>query len=166
MKTNQKISISGETEGKSLSIAGGCYRIVVSGKETNGEYAVIEMLVPPGGGPGPHAHPEIHETFYVVEGELEFMTEQGKQLARKGAFVSIPLGGGVHGFKNKTDQVACLLCTVMPAGLEDFFEEVGKPVEAGVFLPIVLPTEEQITKLKAIGEKYGQVFYPPDFLDK
>ncbi len=166
MNSNRQITISGETEGKSLSIAGGCYRIVVSGKETNGEYAVIEMLVPPGGGPGPHAHPEIHETFYVVDGEVEFMTETGKYVAGKGAFVSIPLGGGAHGFKNKTNEVACLICTVMPAGLDEFFEEIGKPIEAGVFLPLVPPTEEQISKLKTIGERYGQIFYPPNFLDR
>lgn len=165
MKSNTPIKITGTNQGESLSIAGGCYRIIVSGKQTNDEYAVIEMLVPPGGGPGPHAHPEIHETFYVAEGEVEFMTENGKHVAGAGAFVSIPLGGGAHGFKNKTDKIARLLCTVMPAGLDSFFEEIGQPVEAGTFLPPKPLSEEGLQKLKAIGEKYGQTFYPPDFLD-
>ena len=165
MKSSTPITITDPQQGQSLSIAGGCYRIIVSGKQTNDEYAVIEMLVPPGGGPGPHAHPEIHETFYVAEGEVEFMTESGRHTAGEGAFVSVPLGGGAHGFKNKTDKIARLLCTVVPAGLDSFFEEVGRPVEAGTFLPPVPLTEEGLQKLKAIGEKYGQVFYPPGFLD-
>ncbi|WP_431242248.1 hypothetical protein ACQ9BO_20470 [Flavobacterium sp. P21] len=52
-----------ETQGHKLNIAGGNYRIVISGKETNGEYAVIEMSVPPGAGPNPHAHADFTETF-------------------------------------------------------------------------------------------------------
>ncbi len=159
------ISIINNEQGQSFSIAGGSYRILVSGEQTGGNYAVIEMMVPPGGGPGPHAHPKIQETFYVVDGEVEFKTGEGKQLAQKGSFVNIPLGGGAHGFKNKTDEVACLLCTVVPAGLDSFFAEIGKPIEAGTFLPQTPLTDEQVTKLKEIGEKYGQIFYPPNFLD-
>ena len=159
------ITIADPKQGQSLSIAGGCYTVHLSGKQTDGKYAIIEMLVPPGGGPGPHAHPEINETFYIAEGEVEFMTEAGKQVAGKGAFVNVPLGGGAHGFKNKTDKIARLLCTVVPAGLDSFFEEIGKPVEPGTILPPVPLTEEGLQKLKAIGERYGQVFYPPNFLD-
>jgi hypothetical protein len=44
-------------EGQGLSVAGNTYRVIISGKQTSGSFAVIDMLVPPGGGPGPHAHP-------------------------------------------------------------------------------------------------------------
>ncbi len=165
MSEKNSISILDATEGQSFSIAGGSYRILISGEQTDGSYAVIEMLVPPGGGPNPHAHAEIQETFYVVEGEVEFKTEEGTNLAGKGSFVNIPLGGEVHCFKNKSDQVVKLLCTVVPAGLDSFFQEIGAPVEAGMFLPAMSPTEKEVSRIKAIGEKYGQVFYPPDFLD-
>ncbi len=57
---------------KKLSIAGGSYRIVLSGAQTNGEFAIIEMTVPPGAGANPHAHPNIVETFMVLEGEVTF----------------------------------------------------------------------------------------------
>ncbi len=55
-------------QGKNLSVVGDTYHIILSGEQTNGNYAVIDMLVPPGGGPGPHAHKDIQEMFYVVEG--------------------------------------------------------------------------------------------------
>jgi hypothetical protein len=83
---------------------------------------VIDMLVPPGGGPGPHA------------------------------------------FKNMTDKIAHLLCTVVPAGLDSFFQEIGQPLESDKFLSTAAPTAEALDKLKALGEKYGQEFYPPDYL--
>jgi mannose-6-phosphate isomerase-like protein (cupin superfamily) len=30
-------------------------------------------MVPPGGGPAPHVHERTGETFYVINGELEFL---------------------------------------------------------------------------------------------
>ena len=161
---DNNIPIIDEGQRQRLSIAGSSYRIIVSGEETNGNYAVIDMLVPPGSGPNPHAHAGFQEMFYVVDGEVEFKMEGRKHLAKKGTLVNIPLGGVVHCFKNTSDQVAHLLCTVVPAGLDTFFREVGKPIEDDVDLPTPFSKEEMML-MKAIGEKYGQVFYAPDFLD-
>ena len=140
----------GSNEGQLLAIAGGQYRILVSGEETDGRYAVIEMNVPPGGGPLPHAHPEIDEMFYVAEGSVTFKMEDGHFNATRGAFIHIPLGGAVHAFKNESDQQATLVCTVIPAGLDSMFKElsVAGPGQA-----------------PAIAAKYRQTVYPPDYLD-
>ena len=151
-------------QGQSLSVVGDTYRILISGEQTDNNYAVIDMLIPPGGGPGPHAHKHIQEMFYVVEGEIDFKMEEGSYTAKAGSFVNIPLGGAVHSFKNTSDNVAHMLCTVVPAGLESFFQEIGKSVESGKFLPPAVPTREEIEKIKSIAEKYGQELYPPDFL--
>ena len=164
MTTDKNITTIDNGQGQSLSVVGDSYRILISGKQTSGNYAVIDMLVPPGGGPGPHAHKDIQEMFYVVEGEIEFKMEGGKYNAKKGSFVNIPLGGKVHCFKNTTHKIAHLLCTVVPAGLDDFFQEIGKPIETGTFLPPPILNIEELNKLKSIAEKYGQRLYPPDFL--
>ena len=42
--------------GESLSVVGDTYRVLLSGAQTGGAFTVIEMWIPPGGGPGPHAH--------------------------------------------------------------------------------------------------------------
>jgi quercetin dioxygenase-like cupin family protein len=154
-----------ENQGKHLSIVGDTYRIVISGKQTEGAYAVIDMLVPPGGGPGPHAHANIQEMFYMVEGEVDFKTEAGKYTARQGAFVNIPKGGEVHCFKNNSNKTAHMLCTVIPAGLDAFFEEVGTPVEAGTFLPPPVWSEDELKRIMQLAEKSGQKLYPPNYLD-
>jgi quercetin dioxygenase-like cupin family protein len=163
---NNTVTITEPTEGMSLSVAGNTYRTLISGSQTGGAYAVIDMLVPPGGGPGPHAHPAIQEAFYVMEGEVEFTTELQKYTAKKGTYINIPLDGPVHFFKNKSAGMARLTCIVTPAGLEDFFAEVGRPVANGEFLPPPPPpTPEIMEKMKAIAEKYGQKLYPPNYLD-
>lgn len=159
------IQIISNDQGETLGIAGGNYRIVVSGDQNNNAYAVIEMLVPPGGGPLPHSHPEIQEMFYLVEGELEFKTEQGKSIVKKGGFVNIPFKGGIHCFKNISDQYARMLCTVVPAGLEQVFREAGTAVRPGEFLPVAPPTPERIAFLKEIDKRYGMTTYPPDYLE-
>lgn len=153
-----------ENEGQMLSVVGDTYRIVISGKQTGGAYAVIDMLVPPGGGPGPHAHAEMQESFYVIEGEIEFKTEGGIYKAQKDAFVNIPKGGEVHCFRNVSNTTAHMLCTVIPSGLDAFFEEIGTPVTAGTFLPPPVLTEDDLARLKSIAEKYGQKLYSPDYL--
>ena len=128
-----------------------------------GGVATIDMLIPSSGGPGPHEHAQIEESFYVIDGEIEVKSEFGENIATKGAFVNISKGGIVHEFKNQTDKVAHLLCIVVPAGLETFFEEVGKPVSYGEFLPPPQMDPESAKQLQVIAEKHGQKVYPPDY---
>jgi len=155
----------GANDGESLSVVGDTYRILVGARDTQGAFSTIDMLIPPGGGPGPHAHPDIEESFYVIEGEIEFKSEAGPYTAKKGDFVNIPKGGLIHSFKNKTEEVAHMLCIVVPSGLDAFFEEIGKPVENGAFLPHPEMNPDYAQKLKETAEKYGQQLYPPDQLD-
>ena len=153
-----------DTDGLTLSVVGDTYRVVVSGEQTGGAFAVIDMLVPPQGGPGPHAHAGMQESFYVVDGEVVVKTKHQSYTARKGSFVTIPLGGVVHEFKNITATTAHLLCTVIPAGLEAFFKEIGQPVPAGTFLPPPPMGPEELQRLTRIAEKHGQKLFPPDYL--
>lgn len=128
----------------------------MTGDQTGNAFAVIDMLIPPNGGPGPHSHAAFQESFYVIEGEIEVKTESQIYTATKDAFVSIPLGGVVHQFKNRTDKTAHMLCVVVPAGLEKFFEEIGKPVQAGTFLPPPPPiSPEEQQKMQKTAEKHG-----------
>lgn len=152
-------------EGTIISMAGNTYRMLVTGAETGGAFAVMDFLIPPGGGPGPHAHPDFQESFYVVEGEIEFKSEAGTYVAKKGAFVTIPKGGIVHQFKNKTDKPAQMTCTVVPAGLEAFFMEVGKPVVNGIASPSAPMDAETMKTIEALTKKYKQQIFPPDYLD-
>ena len=152
-------------QGHTVSIMGGNYRIIIGSSQTDGAFAIIEMTVPPGSGPGPHAHAAFQENFYVLEGEVEVKTKEATYTATKGAFVSIPLGRLVHCFKNTSTETAKLLCIVVPAGLDQFFEEIGKPVKPGEFLPPPTMDAEALKRMEDVSAKYGQVLYPPNYLD-
>ena len=143
------VSIITKNDGSILSIAKGRYRIIVSGKDTAGEYAIIEMNVPPGGGPGPHAHKDIEEVFYVAAGEVDFRSESGVVKATAGDTVRIPRGGAIHAFRNNALSEAKLICTVYPAGLEVMFGEVS---------------EADPSTAKSIAEKFGNQLFPEDAL--
>jgi mannose-6-phosphate isomerase-like protein (cupin superfamily) len=162
----RKLLVANPQQGQHVSVLGGTYRIVVSGSDTGGDFAVIEMLVPPGGGPGPHKHPAFHESFQVLEGEVTVRYETETVVAKAGDYVNIPKGGGVHQFKNMGGTMARLWCTIAPAGEEAMFLEIGQPVSPGAFLPAPEMTPQEQQRTKAITEKYGQTLYPPDYFDR
>ncbi len=165
MRPNTAFTLDAD-QGQTLSVVGDTYRLVLTGDQTGGAVATIDMLIPPGGGPGPHAHKDIEESFFVIDGEIVVRTETQKYTAGKGALVSIPKGGAIHSFKNESDKVAHILCTVTPSGLEKMFEEMGRPVEEGQFLPPPEMTPDAQQKMEALAKKYGQELFPPDYLDK
>ena len=101
---------------------GDVYRFLVTGAETGGAYFAMEAIVPPGGGPPPHIHTNEDETFYVVEGRAEFLLGDELVVAGAGDFVSVPRGT-VHRFHNASQELARLILTFTPAGIEDFFRE-------------------------------------------
>jgi hypothetical protein len=59
-----------------IGLVGDTYTITVTGEQTNGRFCVVDMHIPPGGGPPPHRH-DFEETFILLEGEME-ATFRGK----------------------------------------------------------------------------------------
>jgi len=53
-----------------VAVVGDVYRFLATGEDTNGKYALLEAIVPPGGGPPPHVHSREEEGFYILEGEI------------------------------------------------------------------------------------------------
>ncbi|NVO86327.1 cupin domain-containing protein [Hymenobacter terrestris] len=160
------IHVTAPQAGPEVSLVGDTYRILVSGEQTGGAYALIDMLVPPGGGPGPHAHAGFQEAFHVLEGEVVFRSETQTYTAQKGAVVDIPTGGAIHSFTNESNALAHLLCLVVPAGLDRFFLEIGQLVQNGALLSRPELKPEDLARLQKIGEAYGQEFFPPDYLSQ
>ena len=111
-----------------ISVAGGTYTILVTGEQTGGRYSLIDMLIPPGGGPPPHRH-DFEEMFTILDGEIELTFRGEAQRASTGSTVNIP-ANAPHSFKNKSDQSVRLLCMCTPAGQEEFFMAVGDPVDS------------------------------------
>ena len=116
-----------------VAVAGGAYTILLSGAQTGGRYSLIDMLVPPGGGPPPHRH-DFEEMFSVLDGEIELTFRCTTQRAGAGTVVNIP-ANAPHAFRNVSDRPAHLLCLCTPPGQEDFFLAVGDPLESRTAAP-------------------------------
>ena len=122
---------------------------------------VIDMHVPPCGGPGPHRH-DFEEMFTLLEGEIEVTFRGEKQVVRAGETVNIP-ANAPHFFQNVSEQPVRLLCMCSPAGQEEFFMKVGVPVASRTTLPPKLDEAGQaafIEKAKALAPKYRTELLP------
>lgn len=125
-------------EGRRIGVVGDVYRFLATGEETDGNYATFEAIVPPGSGPPPHIHSREAESFLILEGEMTFQLDEERIVAGAGTFLNMPVGS-LHGFKNESNQTARMLISVVPAGLENMFFEVGQPLAEGEAAPP--PTE-------------------------
>jgi len=138
-----------------IGLVGDTYTITVSGDETNGRFCVIDMHIPPGGGPAPHRH-DFEETFILLEGEIE-ATFRGKQaLVRAGDTINIP-ANAPHQFHNSSSKAVRLLCICSPAGQEKFFLEVGVRVSTRTTSPPKLDDKQMAAffeKAKGLAPKY------------
>lgn len=139
--------------GRTVAVVGDVYRFLATGEDTNGEYALWEAIVPPGGGPPPHVHSREEEGFYVLEGEVTFTANGERAVAKAGTFANMPVGTP-HSFKNESDRPARMLISVAPAGLEEMFFEVGVPLAEGATTALP-PTRGEIERLLAAAPKYG-----------
>jgi len=138
-----------------IGIVGDTYTITVSGDQTNGRFCVIDMHIPPGGGPPPHRH-DFEETFIVLQGEMEVTFRGKKSIARSGDTINVP-ANAPHQFHNSGSQDVRLLCICSPAGLDTFFQQLGVPVATRTTAPPQLDKEEQrrfLEKAKALAPQY------------
>lgn len=145
-----------------IGMVGDTYTILLSGKETAGRYCLIDMHVPPGGGPGPHRH-DFEEMFTVLEGEIEVTFRGEKSVLRAGETANVP-ANSPHEFHNVSSQAARLLCLCSPAGQEEFFMAVGVPVATRTSAP-PKPSEADMAAFKAKAEalalQYKTELLPP-----
>jgi mannose-6-phosphate isomerase-like protein (cupin superfamily) len=117
-----------------------------------GNLCVAEAASPPGGFVPPHRHLAMHECFYVIEGEYEFLIEGKPQRAVPGTFIHIPPGTS-HGFRNAGTTPARMADLHTPGGFERFFQECGTPCRDPERPPEPEAMDQQT--LKAIFEKHG-----------
>jgi quercetin dioxygenase-like cupin family protein len=90
------------------------------------ELALIEFGLEPGfEGPDPHTHDDHIDSFYVLDGEVEFVVEDEVLRLGAGSFVAAPLGV-VHTFGNPGQNRARLLNIHAPSrGFHDWLRSVS-----------------------------------------
>jgi quercetin dioxygenase-like cupin family protein len=138
-----------------IGLVGDTYTITVAGEDTNDQFCVIDMHVPPGGGPGPHRH-DFEETFILLDGEVEVTFRGKKSTLHAGDTINIP-SNAPHQFQNASSESVRMICICSPAGNDRFFLEVGVPVATRTSPPPRLDEQQMaefLERAKAIAPKY------------
>jgi quercetin dioxygenase-like cupin family protein len=145
-----------------LGLVGDTYTILVGGSDTNGRYTLIDMHVPPGGGPPPHRH-DFEEMFTVLDGEVEVTFRDESIIARAGEMINVP-ANAPHGFRNAGKGPSRLLCLCAPAGQDEFFTLAGQPVATRTASPPPLDPTAQAAftaRVRSLAPQYRTELLPP-----
>lgn len=138
-----------------LDVFGSLVTFQVRSAETDGAYAVVETVVPPG-----RAKIQMHthaapETFQVLDGEFEFhAVRDGKTSvfrATAGDIVHIP-PHVPHGLRNVSKSASSIQTTIAPGSMEGYFLELGMPTASTQPTHPVAPDKKL---LDAVGQRYG-----------
>ena len=85
---------------------------------------IAEYELEPGSKPGtPHYHARHSDTFYVLDGELEFVIEGRTVRAKAGAVLAAPRGA-IHAFPVAIGRRARFLNLHTPGGFERYIREL------------------------------------------
>jgi quercetin dioxygenase-like cupin family protein len=145
-----------------IGLVGDTYTILVAGQDTAGKYTLIDMHVPPGGGPPPHRH-DFEEMFTVLDGEVR-ATFRGETITvQAGETINVP-ANAPHSFTNASETPSRLLCLCAPAGQEEFFVLVGQQVATRTEAPPPLSDEQQqafIAKSQRLAPEFKTDLLPP-----
>jgi quercetin dioxygenase-like cupin family protein len=133
--------------GTSLQVLGDQVLVKLTSQDTNGQFALTEQWNAPGTGIPTHLHLREDETFFVLEGRVEFVVGQTTTTVEPGGLAYAPRGLA-HSFRVVSDTPARMLIQVSPAGLENMFQELSQ-------LPAGPPDMGQVT---AICGRYGVSF--------
>jgi quercetin dioxygenase-like cupin family protein/ketosteroid isomerase-like protein len=114
-----------------------------TGQTTNGAFGLVENLMPPGFASPYHTHHLEDEAFYVLEGEMAFVSDGDWTIAGPGTYVFGPRNIP-HGFKVLGDAPARMLLLCAPGGFDQFVVEMSEPT----------PAPPDMAKLMAVAGKY------------
>jgi mannose-6-phosphate isomerase-like protein (cupin superfamily) len=113
-----------EGEGDSVSLRGTEVTFKVKSDQAEGA-SCTEWLAAPGFDTGLHVHERLEETWYVLDGELEFRVGDETFSAASGACVFVPARVS-HAFANRSQAPAKFLLMLSPPTHDRYFVELAE----------------------------------------
>lgn len=135
------------------------FSFLATGRDTGNSYALLHCFFRKGFTPPPHFHQFEDESFYMLEGAIDFQAGEKKFRAGPGELAVLPKGIPHH-FELVTDTAKALLL-ITPAGFETLFKEFGVPAQTLDLPPVPsnLP-KELFQKIHQRCEELGNVWMP------
>jgi quercetin dioxygenase-like cupin family protein len=120
--------------------------ILSSNTETK-DYELFLQEGPEGSGPPPHYH-DWDESFYVLEGNIDFGYNDQTLVARQGTLVHLP-AGTVHWFRFAKGGGKMLSVTGKNSNASTFFTQLAREIPSG---------KPELDKLIKVAQKNGVDF--------
>ena len=107
--------------------SGGTVHYLATGESTGGGFGLYRWeMAAAQGGPQPHFHRSISESFYVLSGTISLFDGARWIDGTPGDFLFVP-EGGIHAFRNESGAPASMLILFAPgAPREDYFETTSR----------------------------------------
>lgn len=131
---------------------GAVITIVADGEATDGALTVTEIDAPPGYENNLHTHPP-NELFYVVSGEMTLYVSGESYRLTPGMTGFVP-ANSPHGFHVVGPTPLHVLAIFAPAGMADFFRDVGTPVDSRELPEYHGPTQDDLGRMTTTSPKY------------
>jgi quercetin dioxygenase-like cupin family protein len=144
---------------RSVWYSGQLITFLAAAEDTQGRFALIEVVARRGSVPPPHIHHREEETFYVLEGEMTFSVGGQTIKATPGTVVYLPRDVA-HSFVIDSEQVRALIL-LTPAGFERFFKEFSVPAPAMALPPQIEVPYSDIQRMLEISPRYGLEYVLP-----
>lgn len=146
---------------ETFDVLGPRVRFLISPSDTDPDYCIMHGTIPAGVSIPIHSHPD-HESFYIISGVVQALSEEENNLKWKemkaGDFVYIP-GNMKHAWKNIASKpVEGLITTTKSIG--KFFREIGRPVQPSATLS--QPTREDLHHFAEVAAKYKHWLGSPE----
>jgi len=147
---NLNIFALGKNEGEAFWFLNHLALVKASAEQTANAFGLVEFYAAVGDGSPYHVHRAEDETFYVLEGELEFFSGERRMIGGAGSLVFLPRDIP-HGFRVVGASAARFFVLCTPGGFEGFVMELGQPAES---LTLPVPSPPDMEKLGALAAKY------------
>jgi quercetin dioxygenase-like cupin family protein len=144
-------------EGDAFWVLGGLYEVKVSSDETDDAMVVMEMTIPPGGGPPLHTH-QGAETVYVLDGTVRCHIGDDVVDGEPGSIFRIP--AGVWERLEPVGIARVLILYTPGGGMDQFFAEAGEraPIRE---LPPQTGEPPDLERIIAAAARHGMEMSPP-----
>ena len=134
------------------------FTVLLSGDETEGQFGVFTMEAPRGRSIPVHSHPDVHEIFYVLDGRVRVVIEDGDERVDRvlgsGDFGYVPAGHR-HTFRVESHRARTL--GVSTGGFERFFAAAGE--RTGSRMPPAPPVVPPPDQLAEAARRYRNEFH-------
>ncbi len=126
--------------------------VKVSARDTGGQYTLMEDNLKADFRLGLHLHRSHAETFYILDGSVDFFVDGDWMSAEPGACLHIPPGVEHACALSEGCRSARMLMIFQPAGFDLFLAELARMSDADF---------EEVARMKALEDKYDIVNIGP-----